>query len=216
VRVVSVNASLGRTVNWQGRVIETGIFKKPVEGRIFVGKLNLDGDRQSDLNVHGGKYKAVYAYALEHYNWWRRKLRQDLPFGAFGENLTIEGFPEEEVCVGDSIRVGEALLQAVQPRLPCFKLGIRFNDAKMVKHFFESGRWGVYFRVLETGFVASGDFVSWVDRDPLRFPIPELVRLHLSRNKDPAKLKIALKLNALPPEWRENLLEKVTEREKGE
>lgn len=215
MRVVSVNVSPGRTVEWQGRSVETGIFKEPVQGRVLVRRLNIEGDRQSDLSVHGGEHKAVYAYSLEHYPWWRGELGRDLPFGAFGENLTIEGFPEEEVCVGDALRVGEAVLEAAQPRMPCFKLGIRFGDAGMVKRFLASGRWGVYFRVLEEGSVAAGDAASWVRKDPERFPVPELVRMQSAARKDAAQLRRAAGLRALAPEWKEEFREQLLALEGG-
>ncbi len=201
--LVSVNVSRGRTVRWQGRDIETGIFKEPVEGPVRVGRTNLDGDRQSDLRVHGGEYKAVYAYSAEHYEWWRRELGRTLPFGAFGENLTIEGFPEEEACVGDRLRIGTAVFEAVQPRFPCFKLGIRFDDDGIIQRFLESERWGVYFRVVEEGAVRAGDAGQWVRRDPARFPVPSILRLALADDEDPAELERALAAAALPPDWRE-------------
>jgi MOSC domain len=136
VRVVSVNVGLPRTVRWKGRDVTTGIFKQPVEARITLRRLNLDGDRQADLSVHGGAAKAVYAYPVEHYAFWREQLGVELPLGAFGENLTVEGLPlEEEVAVGDRFRIGSAELVVTQPRLPCYKLGLRFGREDMVKRF---------------------------------------------------------------------------------
>jgi MOSC domain-containing protein YiiM len=202
MRLVSVCVSRGRTVRWQGRDIETGIFKEPVEGPVRVGRTNLDGDRQSDLRVHGGEFKAVYAYSAEHYEWWRKELGRTLPFGAFGENLTIEGFPEEEACVGDRVRIGTAVFEAVQPRFPCFKLGIRFSDDEMIERFLESERWGVYFRVVEEGVLSTGDQAVWVHRDPARFSVPSILRLALAETKEPAELRRALSAVALPPDWR--------------
>src|SRR4051812_33624927 len=133
MKIVSVNVSLGRTVSWRGRPLKTGIFKEPTHERVMVRRHNLDGDAQLDPRYHGGEFKAVYGYSLEHYDWWRRELPIEFPLGVFGENLTIEGLPEADVCVGDTFRAGKALLEAVQPRLPCFKLGIRFGDGKMVR-----------------------------------------------------------------------------------
>jgi MOSC domain-containing protein YiiM len=202
MKLVSVNVSLGRTVHWQGRDVETGIFKAPVLGPVRVGRMNLDGDRQSDLRVHGGEYKAVYAYSAEHYEWWSKELGRALPFGAFGENLSIEGFLEEEVCVGDRVRIGGAILEAVQPRFPCFKLGMKFEDDGMIERFLDSGRWGVYFRVAEEGPLQAGDVVVWEHRDAARFPVPEVLRLMLSEDKSPEDLKRALSAGSLPPEWR--------------
>lgn len=212
MRLVSVNVSLVRTVRWQGHDIETGIFKEPVEGPVRVGRANLDGDRQADLRVHGGENKAVYAYAAEHYEWWRTELGRTLPFGAFGENLTIEGFPEEEVCVGDRFRVGGALLEAVQPRFPCFKLGLRFEDEGMIERFLESERWGVYFRVVEEGVLRAGAEVIPEHRDPARFPVPGLLRLLLSKGGSSEELNRALSAAALPPEWRTKIAGLLKER----
>lgn len=185
--------------------METGIFKEPVTGPVRVTRHNLDGDRQADLTVHGGEFKAVYAYCADHYAWWAKQLGRDLPFGAFGENLTIEGFPEEEVCVGDTFRIGDVVLQAVQPRMPCFKLGIRFNDPGMIKRFMDSGRLGVYFRIVHEGTLKVGDDVSAVDRDPARFTLAELARMTGEGPRDPERVRTALSLDALPPEWREEL-----------
>lgn len=207
MRLVSVNVSLGRTVRWQGRDVETGIFKEPVEGSVRVERTNLDGDRQADLSVHGGEHKAVYAYAAEHYEWWGKELGRTLPFGAFGENLTIEGFPEEEVCVGDRFRIGGVLLEAVQPRFPCFKLGLKFQDAGMVERFLDSERWGVYFRVVTEGSLRAGDDAAWEHRDPARYPVPEVLRLMLSETKPPKELMRALSAASLPPEWRAKFTE---------
>lgn len=205
MRLVSVNVSLVRKVRWQGHDIETGILKVPVDGPVRVGRANLDGDRQADLRVHGGEHKAVYAYAAEHYEWWRRELGRTLPFGAFGENLTIEGFPEEEVCVGDRFRIGGALLEAVQPRFPCFKLGLKFEDEGMIERFLESERWGVYFRVVSEGVLRAGDDAVLEHRDPARYPVPGLLRLLLSKTESPDELRRALSAPALPPEWRVKL-----------
>jgi MOSC domain-containing protein YiiM len=203
MRLVSINVSLGRTVRWQGQDVETGIFKEPVAGPVRVGRHNLDGDRQSDLRVHGGEYKAVYAYSAEHYEWWRGELGRSLPFGAFGENLTIEGFPEEEVCVGDRFRIGGAVLEAVQPRFPCFKLGIKFEDNSIIERFLDSERWGVYFRVIEEGVIDVGEQVTPISRDPARFPVPEVLRLILSEKPEPEALRRGLAASGLPPQWRD-------------
>ncbi|HEX6250557.1 MAG TPA: MOSC domain-containing protein [Gemmatimonadaceae bacterium] len=207
MRIVSVNVSAGRVVEWRGRLVETGIFKEPVANRVRVRRLNLDGDRQADRRVHGGEFKAVYAYSAGHYPWWQAELARPLPYGMFGENLTVEEFTEEEVCIGDEFRAGSALLQAVQPRLPCFKLGIRFGDAGMVKRFMEAGRFGVYFRVVEEGAVAAGDVITRERRDPARFPVKALANLHARARFDPMMLRRALQLSALPPEWAERLRE---------
>ena len=143
MRIVSVNVGLPRAVTWRGKTVTTAIFKEPVAGRVALRSLNLDGDRQADLTVHGGREKAVYAYPVEHYRYWRTELADAaLPYGAFGENLTTEGLREHAVHVGDRFRVGSAELLLTQPRLPCYKLGIRFGRADMVKRFLASGRTG--------------------------------------------------------------------------
>ncbi len=158
MHVVSVNVSLPKTVEWQGRKVTTGIFKKPVAGRIQIRRTGLAGDRQADPSVHGGPTKAVYAYPSGHYSFWRRELdRSDLPWGSFGENLTTEGLDERTLRIGDRLRVGSALLRVTQPRMPCYKLGIRFGQMDMVRRFLASGRSGFYLAVLEEGDVAAGD-----------------------------------------------------------
>src|SRR5467141_748297 len=158
MKLVSINVGLPREVRWHGKTVLTSIFKAPVEGSVKVGRLNLEGDRQSDLNVHGGADKAVYVYPAEHYAFWRAELPGvDLPGGAFGENFTTEGLIEDSVHIGDRLRIGSAEFVAMQPRMPCFKLGIRFGRPDMVKRFMHSGRTGFYLAVLQEGEVAAGD-----------------------------------------------------------
>src|SRR5881398_3526075 len=148
MKLVSVNTGLPRYVTWHGRNVTTGIFKQPVQGRIPLRKLNLDGDRQADLSVHGGEYKAVYCYPLGHYDFWRTELPgKDLPMGVFGENFTTEGLLEDSVHLGDRLSVGSAEVVVTQPRLPCYKLGIRFGRPDMVRRFHKSGRTGFYVAV---------------------------------------------------------------------
>jgi MOSC domain-containing protein YiiM len=202
-RVVSVNVGLPRTVRWKGREVRTGIFKKPVEGRIPLRCLNLEGDRQADLSVHGGAAKAVYAYPLEHYAFWREELGQELPFGAFGENLTVEGLPlEEEAAIGDRFRVGTAELVVTQPRLPCYKLGLRFGREDMVKRFLRSGRTGYYLAVEVEGDVGAGDRVATLVRHPARIPVAEITRVYASDRDDLATIERLVALDALPEDWR--------------
>jgi len=166
MRVVSVNISLPKTVEWRGRKVTTAIFKEPVEGRVRIRRTGLVGDRQADPSVHGGPTKAVYAYPSEHYPLWRRELgRADLPCGSFGENLTTEGLDERTLRVGDRLRVGSALLEVTQPRMPCYKLGIRFGRLDMVRRFLASGRSGFYLAVLEEGDVAAGDPIELLGTD---------------------------------------------------
>lgn len=167
MKLISVNVGLPRELEWRGRHVRTSIWKSPREGRVRVGKLNVDGDGQSDLSVHGGPQKAVYAYPSEHYEFWRAELPDaELEWGAFGENLTTEGLLEPEVMMGDWIRIGSAEFEVTQPRMPCFKLGIRFGRDDMVKRFLHSGRSGFYLAVVREGDVAAGDGIEFTARDP--------------------------------------------------
>lgn len=203
MHVVSVNVGLPRTVRWKERDVTTGIFKEPVAGRVPIRRLNLDGDGQADLTVHGGAAKAVYAYPLEHYAFWREQLEEELPFGAFGENLTIEGLPpEKDVAVGDRFRVGSAELVVTQPRLPCYKLGLRFAREDMVKRFLVSGRTGYYLAVDAEGDVAAGDPVETIARHPAQIPVAEITRVYASARNDLAAIERLVALDALPDDWR--------------
>jgi MOSC domain-containing protein YiiM len=203
MRVVSVNVGFPRTVRWKGRDVTTGIFKEPVEDRVSLRRLNLDGDRQADLSVHGGAAKAVYAYPLEHYTFWHKELGEELPFGAFGENLTVEGLPlEEEAAVGDRFRVGTAALVVTQPRLPCYKLGLRFRREDIVKRFLASRRTGYYLAVEVEGDVGPGDHVEMIARDPARIPVAEITRVYASDRDDRATIERLVALDALPDDWR--------------
>jgi MOSC domain-containing protein YiiM len=201
--VVSVNVGLPITVRTKKREVTTGIVKRPVEGRVAIRRLNLDGDRQADLTVHGGPAKAVYAYPLEHYAYWAGELGGKVPLGAFGENLTIAGLPlEDEAAVGDRFRVGTAELVVTQPRIPCFKLGLRFGRPDMVKRFLASGRSGYYLAVEAEGHVAAGDRVERLARDPARVSVAEVTRVFASDRDDRAALERLAALDPLPAEWR--------------
>jgi MOSC domain-containing protein YiiM len=203
MRLVSVNVGLPRTVRWKGRDVTTGIFKNPVEERVPLRRLNLDGDRQADLSVHGGAAKAVYAYPLEHYAFWREELGEELTFGAFGENLTVEGLPlEEEIAVGDRLRVGSADLVVTQPRLPCYKLGLRFGREGLVKRFLASRRTGYYLAVEVEGEIGAGDPAETVARDPARIPVAEITRVYASDRDDRATIESLVALDSLPDDWR--------------
>jgi MOSC domain-containing protein YiiM len=173
MKLVSLNTGLPREVPWHGRIVTTGIFKQPVAGRVALRKLNLDGDRQADLSVHGGEFKAVYCYPLVHYDYWKKELPgRDLPMGMFGENFTIDGVLENSVHLGDQLSVGSAEAVVTQPRLPCYKLGVRFQSDDMVRRFLASGRTGFYFAVIREGEVGAGDEINLIARDPTpsRFP----------------------------------------------
>jgi MOSC domain-containing protein YiiM len=201
--VVSVNVGLPRSVRWKGRDVTTGIFKAPVAGRVPLRRLNLDGDRQADLSVHGGATKAVYAYPLEHYAFWQEELDEELLFGAFGENLTVTGLPlEEEIAVGDRLRIGTAELVVTQPRVPCYKLGLRFGRNDMPKRFLASRRSGYYLAVAMEGDVGAGDRVETLARDPARIPVAEITRVYASDRDDLATIERLVALDALPEDWR--------------
>lgn len=184
MRIETVSVGGPRVVSWKGREVRTSIFKSPVAGPVRVRRHNLDGDRQSDLSVHGGEFKAVYAYAAEHYDWWKAALGRELEPSNFGENLTIRGFEDEHVAIGDVFQVGRAELEAVAPRLPCSKLGLRFGDSAMVGTFAEARRWGIYFRVVMEGEVCAGDQVERIHSDPENLPVYDLARVLLFDRED--------------------------------
>ena len=179
----------------------TGIFKEPMIKRLLVKKLNIEGDAQADLRYHGGPFKAVYSYAGEHYLYWRRELgRPELPYAAFGENFTTSGLKEEFVMIGDQFRFGQALLEAVQPRLPCYKLGLRFGDPLMPKKFLRSMRLGIYFQVIEEGAAAAQDEIIWVKKRRKSVLVSEIARLYAS--PEAAGMRRLLDAKRLIPYWR--------------
>ena len=180
-RLRSICVGGPREVEWRGDIYTTSIFKEPVEGRVRLNRLNLAGDKQSDLSVHGGPNKAVYAYPSEHYPYWREELPNfPLPWGAFGENFTTDGLIETEVCIGDRFRIGTAELVVTQPRMPCYKLGIRFDRADMVKRFVKAGRSGFYLKVVAEGEVGAGDPITLVERDQNGISVAERFRQRLT------------------------------------
>ena len=204
MRVLSVNVGLPREVRWRGRSVTTAIFKEPVAGRVPVRALNLDGDRQADLRVHGGPEKAVYAYPSEFYELWRRERPElDFGWGRFGENLTSEGLLDEEVNVGDRFRIGTAELVVTQPRLPCFKLGIRMGRDRFVTEFLERGLLGFYLSVAREGELEAGDPIVALARDPRAFRVTEVARLFSRDQHDVDGLRRAVDLDVLPESWRE-------------
>jgi MOSC domain-containing protein YiiM len=210
--LVSVNVAQPVAVTHNGASVMTGIFKQPVAGAVAVHRLNLAGDGQADLIKHGGEHKAVYAYSLDHYSYWRDVLGRDaLPLGQFGENLTVAGLDEAELCVGDQLRIGDALFSISQPRTPCFKLGIRLDDPRMPRLFAESLRTGVYLQVLEEGTITAGNTVEVVAREPSELSIRTLFDAYLKPN-DPAALHIlarALEIPALSSSWRKHIGERL-------
>ena len=204
MELISVNVSLPQTVNFKGKPVATGIFKKPVSGRVMLRKLNLDGDEQADRTVHGGVDMAVYAYPVEHYGYWQTELaRPPFAFGQFGENFTIEGLSEESVRVGDVVAIGDAVLQVSQPRIPCYKLAMRMQEGpEFPQRFLDSGRTGFYLRVLQEGTVAAGDAIAIVEGDGQSVTIAEFLHLYASKCRDPASLSRVLAARALGDAWR--------------
>jgi len=210
VRIVSVHAGLPRQIEWRGKAVTTSIFKTPVAGRVPVTRLNIAGDRQSDLSVHGGADKAIYAYPSEHYEFWRNELPgTDLPFGAFGENFTTEGLREEGVHIGDRFRAGSAEFVVTQPRMPCFKLGIRFNRPDIVKRFLRSGRTGFYLAVLREGEIGAGDSLEPVALDASQITVADVVALYAADGANQDLLRRASESAALPESWREYFRERL-------
>src|SRR5664279_1702933 len=213
MQLISVNTGLPQEVTWHGRVVITAIYKQPVDGRVAVRKLNLDGDRQADLSVHGGEHKAVYCYPIAHYDYWKRQLpRRDLPMAIFGENFTTDGLLETSVHLGDRFSVGSAEVVVTQPRLPCYKLGVRFQADDMVKRFLASGRTGFYFAVTREGEVGAGDEIELIARDPNAIPISEITRLYLAKrygDDDVTSVRRALRVVALPESWKEYFRERL-------
>jgi MOSC domain-containing protein YiiM len=205
MHIVSVNVGRPREVERRGRRVRTSIWKDPVEGSVRVRTLNIDGDAQSDLSVHGGPEKAVYAYPSEHYDYWRRELDIDsLPWGAFGENLTTAGMTESGIAIGDRVRIGTVELMVTQPRLPCFKLGIRFDRDDMIKRFMSSGRSGFYLAVLREGELAAGDRLEIVSRDPGGVTVAEVAR-SADDSLDQRLLERVIAVPALPESWKRHL-----------
>jgi MOSC domain-containing protein YiiM len=206
--VLSVNVGTPKQVPAGRAVVLTSIFKSPVEGRVAVRRHNIAGDIQSDLTVHGGPYKAVYSYPAEHYSFWQEQLPDtDLSWGMFGENLTTRGIIEDDVRIGDRFRVGSAVLQVTQPRMPCYKLGIRFARADMVKRFWLSGRSGIYFSIIEEGDVAAGDPIEPVSRGPEEVSVADVVRLYRGDENSGDLLQKALRA-PLSGSWKEELRER--------
>jgi MOSC domain-containing protein YiiM len=180
MKLISVCVGFPREVTWKGKPVTTGIFKQPVSGRVMMRSLNLDGDRQADLTVHGGAEKAVYAYPAEHYAYWRQELPDEaLPWGAFGENLTIEGLSETMVNIGDRFRIGTAEVMVTQPRFPCFKLNLKFGRDDMVKRFLHSRLSGIYFSVLQEGEIGAGDAIELVNRDENNVTVADIVQIYV-------------------------------------
>jgi MOSC domain-containing protein YiiM len=213
VKVLSVNVGQPREVLWHGKPVTTGIFKEPVAGRVPLRRLNLDGDSQADLRVHGGPDKAVYAYPSEFYELWSRERPElELGPGTFGENLTLEGLLDDDVSVGDRFQIGTAELVVTQPRLPCFKLGLRMGRDEFVTEFLERGLLGFYLAVAREGEVAAGDAIVELQRDPRRFGVTEVARLYAADRDDVETMRLAADHDALPESWREYFRKRVEAR----
>jgi MOSC domain-containing protein YiiM len=207
-----VNVGLPREVDWHGKSVRTSIWKDSVEGPVRVGRLNLEGDRQADLSVHGGPEKAVYAYPSEHYSYWRLELPgMELPWGAFGENLTTQGLLEERVQIGDRLRIGSAEFIVTQPRMPCFKLGIRFGRPDMVKRFLQSGRTGFYLSVLQEGQIAAGNSIDCVAGGQHGVTVSDVVSLYTTDAENQQLLRRVSDLPALPDGWRDYFRKRLRE-----
>jgi MOSC domain-containing protein YiiM len=212
LQVLSVNVGLPRAVVWKGRTVVTGIFKEPVPGRVAIKRLNLEGDRQADLTVHGGPEKAVYAYPAEYYAFWREQFPEmELPWGMFGENLTIKGLLDENVHIGDRFQVGSAQLMVTQPRLPCYKLGLKFGRDDILKRFLQSGLTGFYFAVLREGEVAAGDPIRLLHADEHQVKVAEITRLYREDKHNLDLLRRVVTVEALSESWREYFLERLTQ-----
>ena len=204
MKLISLNVALPRIVESNGDPVVTGIFKEPVPGPVMLRTLNLDGDRQADLSVHGGPSKAVYAYPSEHYEFWKREFPDmDLPYGMFGENFTTEGMLETAVNVGDRFSVGGAKLMVTEPRMPCYKLGIKFGRADIIRKFLQSRRSGFYLAVLKEGEVKAGDEIELLSGDQNSIAISDITRLYAFEKDDLETMRRAVKVEALPESWRE-------------
>jgi MOSC domain-containing protein YiiM len=214
-KILSVNVSYPKEVDFEGQKITTGIFKEPIEDRVRLRALNLDGDKQADLTVHGGPDKAVYAYPIEHYGFWHKVYpNMEMPNGMFGENFTIEGLIESRVNVGDVFEIGSAKVIATQPRMPCYKLGVKFGRMDVLKKFLASGRSGIYFKVLEEGEVGAGDLIIQIKTDSNRVGISDIVRLYASDREDIKMMRRAVKVEALPEGWKDYFYEQIRRVEK--
>src|SRR5689334_10684317 len=217
MKIISLNVGLPRLVLRNDEPVSTGIFKEPVGGRVQLRTLNLDGDRQADLSVHGGPYKAVYLYPSEHYAFWKQELPDmSLPWGMFGENLTTNGVLETETHIGDRFRIGSAELMVTQPRMPCYKLGIRFNRADIIKRFLVSERTGFYFSVLKEGDVGAGDDVELLERNASGVRVVDITRLYSSEKENVVLMRRAIATEALPESWRAYFLKRIGNLEQQE
>src|SRR5438552_9218247 len=218
MKLVSVNVGLPRLIERDGDSVSTGIFKEPTAGRVMLRTLNLDGDRQADLSVHGGPSKAVYVYPSEHYDYWKQELPEiggagKLPWGMFGENFTTSGLYEAELNIGDKFCVGSAVVMVTEPRMPCYKLGIRFGRPDIIKRFMTSERTGFYVAVLQEGEVGAGDQIEPIEKNKRSVRVSDVTRLYVRDKYNRELLRRAIEVEALPESWRgyfQHQLEKLT------
>ena len=216
MKIESIQVGLPKNINFKGKTITTAINKDPVPGPVMLEKLNLVGDKQAELSVHGGVDKALYAYSHDAYPAWE-KLRPDFkfPYGALGENLTVDVLKEDIIFVGDIFQLGKAVVQASEPRLPCYKLGAKYNDLKMIKQFMDIGRPGVYFRVLEEGLIDRGDQLTLLDGEDLKLSILEMFHLNKGGKKDIERIREVIEIKSLSLECRTHLESIVTKHHQG-
>lgn len=212
LKLLSLNVGLPTQVTFEGQLITTGIFKEPIPGRIRLRKLNLEGDKQADLTVHGGADKAIYAYAEEHYSYWRKEFHgMSLPWGMFGENFTTQGMFEEMVNIGDQFQVGTATVVATQPRMPCYKLGVKFGRMDIIKRFLASGLTGIYFKVLNEGELEKGDEIKPIKRDENNVSVKDIVRLYTKNKDDVQTMERAIKVKDLPTGWKFHFIDRLNQ-----
>jgi len=213
MKIISLNVGRPRLVVSDGQPVSTGIYKSPVGGRVMLRTLNLDGDRQADLTVHGGPTKAAYVYPSEHYVYWRGELPGvELPWGMFGENFTTEGFDESSVRIGDRFRVGEAEVSVTEPRMPCYRLGIKFGRADILRRFLASGRTGFYLSVEREGEVAAGDEFELLSRDEHNVTVADITRLYARDREDFDTMRRAVRVETLPEKWRRHFRQLLSDR----
>lgn len=208
MNLLSINTSLPTDIEYQGKTISTGIFKRPIVGPIFVAKENLKSDQQADLKNHGGEHKAVYAFSSDHYPYWRNVLQKsDLKPGIFGENLTISGFDESTLHIGDQLNIGQCILEVTQPRIPCFKLGIAVGNKNMPRLFVENFATGAYLRVIREGLIEVGNEVAVINKNAFNLSIKSLFRAYFDKNYKKSKhvMEQALLIPELSPEWKKKL-----------
>jgi MOSC domain-containing protein YiiM len=204
MQLLSINVGQPEKVKYKGKQVSTSIFKTPVKGPVKVNTLNLEGDRQADLTVHGGVYKAVYLYPTEHLDYWRRQYpEKQFNYGSFGENLSTSGLLETDICIGDQLRIGSAEFSVTSPRFPCFKLGIKMNDSGIIKAFMQANRSGFYLMVLKEGVISPGQGIELIGNDGYHFSIEEFSRLYALDRHNRSLLQKAINAPSLTDDWKE-------------